>query len=247
MKLFLRLFDHFHRCMSERRSEQLGVVDDRQRGHFNDIMSDMQGASTSALPLASSSTLSNDSRDAHLASFARGVFAIIDAWPAFRIARDERLFYSDAGETRIHLAEELVDAFTSSTSMPTSSELSDFLVRFMDGESGLSLEDASEIAIARDLINLWSTPHGAERDAVLQRLEGYSKQRQVVSYKRVDKEGNALPDGEESDRSDELGDSADDEDEEEGAMDVDEAPTRSKAEPVVDDDGFTLVQRARKR
>jgi pre-rRNA-processing protein TSR2 len=162
-----------------------------------------------------------------LRSFARGVLAVVDAWPAFRIAQDERTIVGDVLETRLHLATEIVDAFADGT-VPPASDLADFLLRFMEGECDLSLEDGSEVSTAKTLLQVWATPHGPDRDALLERLEQHARADRRTYRREV------------ADVSDGGSDASGHGD---NAMDVDSLDQVATAAPVVDEDGFELVQR----
>lgn len=179
--------------------------------------------------------------DAQLGLFARGVVALLSAWPALRIAIEEHWGGNAGGETgvskRSALAEELVDAFY--TSEPDVDALEDFLVEFVEVEFGLMVEDGSEEAIVRDLRTLWtavsSGPVG-QAEAIVAEFQRLAGSRLPGSVTRA-------PGDNDSDDEESAGQDGDE------SMDVDTpavAPA-PKPERVVDDDGFELVQSRSKR
>lgn len=125
------------------------------------------------------STISATPADLALPTFARGVIALLQIWPALRLAvthnwkpaqttNDPEYPPQDAGQKRARLAEELVDAYyssypsssgasSSSSSFPSpdKEDIQDFLLEFFEFEYGVLLEDSSEVQLAQDLEDLW--------------------------------------------------------------------------------------------
>lgn len=166
------------------------------------------------------------------------MIALLQAWPALRIAIQEYMPYDEekGAQKRVRLAEELVDAFYSSPTAagPATDRIEDFLLEFIETEYEIGLEDDSQTAITRDLKTLWSaTVAGgdAHPEAIVAEFERMAARATGNITRQV-----------EEDSDDESG-SDDDEDE---SMAVDTAePAPRRPEPVIDDDGFELVQRKR--
>ena len=179
--------------------------------------------------------------DAQLGLFARGVVALLSAWPALRIAVEEHWGANADGETAVAkrntLAEELVDAFY--TSEPDVDALEDFLVEYVEVEYGLMLEDGSEEAIVRDLRTLWtavSNGPAGQAEAIVAEFQRLAGSRLPGHMTRAPGDNDSDDEGSDGDDGDE-------------SMDVDTAPAAPapKPERVVDDDGFELVQSRSKR
>ncbi|KAH9045793.1 Pre-rRNA-processing protein TSR2-domain-containing protein [Lactarius pseudohatsudake] len=174
--------------------------------------------------------------------FARGVIARLEQWPALRIAVEQGWGGPESRAKQRWLVSELVDAFDGQQQQPTpdAEYVALMLAQVLEDEFGASVEDGSVEAVAADVVALW----GAGEDAVRE----WERKAEGARAKRVDVREEVV-DGDEDDD-----DEGEWEDEEE---DGDEAPQLSRAagdsqqrpskpEPVVDDDGFTLVQKGRR-
>jgi pre-rRNA-processing protein TSR2 len=201
-----------------------------------------------------------------LVLFARGVIARLEHWPALRIAVEQGWGGPSSREKRRWLASEIVDAFSTSTSHNSNSNSNDgdgdgdtsmsmsmstpgadyialMLAQVLEDEFDATFEDGSVEAVAEDIVALW----GAGEDVVGM----WERKAESVRGKKVDvrEEVGSGEDGDEDDDDDEW---EDEESGEEGegvpqlvpaAAEV-QRPTRSK--PVIDQDGFTLVQKGRR-
>lgn len=195
--------------------------------------------------------------------FARGVVAILDIWPALSIAVSEQWGGPESADKRTWMASTIIDEWEQRTSYlpasPSSShlevdpadakdpaldldDLGDLLNQMITDEFDAKIEDGSIDSIANDIIKLWHDillPSGDNTpESLISSLET-----RAASRKKSGVQVSRGADPEEEDGSDESGS----EDEDDDAMDVDEAPRlvpreKEKVEPVVDDDGFTLVQ-----
>ena len=178
--------------------------------------------------------------------FARGVIARLELWPALRIAVEQGWGGPDSHAKRRWLASVLVDAFDyEQQQQPDAEYIALMLAQVLEDEFGASIEDGSVEAVAVDVVKLW----GADEDAVRE----WERKADGARAKRVDVREVVDEDG-----GDDDGDDDEWEDEEEdGEEDEDEAPQLlrtagdpqqrpSKPEPVVDEDGFTLVQKGRR-
>lgn len=194
-----------------------------------------------------------------LVSFARSTLNLLTFWPALRIAVSQGW----GGATgRTHLAEDLVDLFyttaiesSSSTStttaattlVPDQDDIEAVVLHVLSHEFSLTLEDGSEALIARDLVGLWrecihrattAPPYeegmaerfekAAEKALAEDRGRGYAAQREGLSE-------------EESSGSEE------DSDEEMEGVEEEESRAPKREEPVVDEEGFTMVPKKGRR
>jgi pre-rRNA-processing protein TSR2 len=195
--------------------------------------------------------------------FARGVIARLELWPALRIAVEQGWGQGPAGgpssssssrEKRLWLASEIVDAFDNNNdndgdgdSSPARARAPDaeyvalMLAQVLEDEFDATFEDGSVEAVAGDIVKLW----GAGEDVVGM----WERKAEGVRGKKVDVR--------EEVGSDEDGDEDEWEDEESGEEGEEGAPQLlpagaaaevhrpAKPRPIIDEDGFTLVQKGR--
>jgi pre-rRNA-processing protein TSR2 len=168
-----------------------------------------------------------------LVLFARGVIARLAIWPALRIAVTESWGGPGAPEKRKWLASAIVDSFEEEDPVPDVGYVEQMLLQIMADEFDTILEDGSAEDVAKDIVKLWDDSI-AGRQGLMLDLETQAEK--VKGKKLLADEGMA---------SDEEKQWTDDEDDDESG---DEAPkllperTREREEPMVDEDGFTLVK-----
>lgn len=198
--------------------------------------------------------------------FARGVLAVLDLWPALTIAVREEWGGPESADKKVWIASTIIDEFESRASYlpsPSSSspsdiadpatandpplehdDLADLINQMMSDEFESNIEDGSIDAVAADIVRLWrdilQPASGAEPSTVVDALERKAAEVKGKGIQATKGAGLQNENGEED--SDSEWD-----DESEDGMEVDEAPQlapveRERVEPVVDDDGFTLVQ-----
>jgi pre-rRNA-processing protein TSR2 len=198
--------------------------------------------------------------------FARGVLAILDLWPALTIAVREEWGGPESADKKTWIASTIIDEFESRASYipsttssgpsdvadPTTAndpplehdDLADLVNQMMSDEFESNIEDGSIDAVAADIVRLWrdilQPATGALPSTVVDALERKAAEVKGKGIQATKGAGLQNENGEED--SDSEWD-----DESEDGMEVDEAPQlapveRERVEPVVDDDGFTLVQ-----
>jgi pre-rRNA-processing protein TSR2 len=198
--------------------------------------------------------------------FARGVLAILDLWPALNIAVREEWGGPESADKKTWIASTIIDEFESRASyIPSSTssgpsdvadpatandpplehdDLADLVNQMMSDEFESNIEDGSIDAVAADIVRLWrdilQPATGALPSTVVDALERKAAEVKGKGIQATKGAGLQNENGEED--SDSEWD-----DESEDGMEVDEAPQlapveRERVEPVVDDDGFTLVQ-----
>jgi len=192
--------------------------------------------------------------DPALILFARGVIARLELWPALRIALEQG--WGTGGgpssrEKRRWLASEIVDAFVVDNSddsaaaaagvrTPDAEYIGLMLAQVLEDEFDAAFEDGSVEAVAGDIVALW----GAGEDVVGM----WERKAEGVRGKKVDVRVEV--------GSDEDGDEGEGEweDEESGEEGEEEAPQLvpaaevqrpARPRPIIDEDGFTLVQKGR--
>jgi pre-rRNA-processing protein TSR2 len=136
---------------------------------------------------------------------------------------------------------------------PPKDELEDFLVEFLEIEYGVMLEDGSEESVVSDLRLLWAECQ-QRAEGTLPSLQEGNLERWERMAERVRREEGGRPIGTRvggsdpgTDGSDESGDDEPPQRHGDDGMDVDTPQERQPREPVVDDDGFELVQPRRRR
>lgn len=221
--------------------------------------------------MASSSSSAAPTSSPTILLFARGILAILDLWPALTIAVREEWGGPDSRAKKTWIASTLVDLFetrapllppsTSISGVPTIDpssahdppldldDIGDLLSQIMSDEFDANIEDGSIDRVAQNIVELWRhlliPPTGETPESVISGLEQRAREATRGGLKTT-----RGADPEEGDEDDESGSESEDED----GMDVDgdEAPrlvdtSKEKQEPVVDEDGFTLVQKGRRR
>ncbi len=187
------------------------------------------------------STSTGAAPDPSLVLFARGVIARLHLWPALRLAVQESWGGPDAAEKRTWMASVIVDAFdpTESPKPPDVYYIEEMLLQIMADEFTTNLEDESAEGVAKDIMKLWALLGTGEADVL---VKGWEETVQKVKGKKVIHQEEA---GEDSDWDDESDENATEE-----GMEVDEEvpnllpprEERKREEPVVDEEGFTLVK-----
>lgn len=194
--------------------------------------------------------------------FARATIATLDLWPALTIAVREQWGGRDSAEKKTWIASVLIDEFesrSSSTPLPTDDlpldedDIGDLLAQIMSDEFDANVEDGSIEAVAKDLVRVWKGIVAANSQGQEQRLQMEGVVGEMES--RAAKLGTSVQatagPGPEVDSDEESGSGSESEggDDDDDAMDVDEAPqlVPARQEPVVDEDGFELVQKKGRR
>ncbi|RSH85082.1 uncharacterized protein EHS24_006675 [Apiotrichum porosum] len=196
--------------------------------------------------------------------FARGVVALLDLWPALTIAVREQWGGHESADKKTWLASELIDAFESAVvdtpegprlDPSTAAEppldidqLADMLTQVMSDEFEAAIEDGSVDPLATDILRLW-------RDVVAPTQRPAEETVGALERKaaEVSRQGVAATSGggaHEVDENGEEWESDSDDDEDDGVpqlVPAEEQQPREREEPIVDDDGFTLVQKPRRR
>ena len=178
-----------------------------------------------------------------------------------RIAVDSSWGGPESKQKRSWMASELLDVFESSS--PSSSTLSpnsmsnqvdedyieEMILQMMNDEFDCVIEDGSSAEVAEDLFKLWKEAQSGGEEAIEKSMKVWEEKERAIQGKRMQaqeikaekEEGWEGDDGESGDD-----DGEDEEDGSEGGMEVDEPPAlvdrRNKEDPVVDEDGFTLVK-----
>jgi len=198
--------------------------------------------------------------------FARGVVSLLDLWPALTIAVREEWGGPESADKKTWLASEIIDAFETGSVTATPAgpaitdaaaqvadppmdidQLADLLTQVMSDEFEAAIEDGSVEPLAADILRVWKdilTPTARPAEETVAALERKAKEIGRRGVQATSGGGPEVEDGDdwESDSDEEM------EDEDEVPQLVESRPERpERQEPVVDDDGFTLVQKPRRR
>jgi pre-rRNA-processing protein TSR2 len=190
-----------------------------------------------------------------LALFARGTIALFTLWPALRLAVSEQWGGPESAEKRTWMISEVVDYFESclpKTNEPQLSEdhladlvdqddLAEMLEGMISDEFEVDLDDGSADEVAGDVVKLWKKLSKGDK-AMVEELEELVR---TTGGKKVQAQGNGDDDEELDEDGNPIIHSDESSSEEDVEMTSSDAPaqTKEKQEPVVDDDGFTLVQK----
>ncbi|KAK6905432.1 pre-rRNA-processing protein TSR2 [Kwoniella mangroviensis CBS 10435] len=199
--------------------------------------------------------------------FARGTLALLDLWPALTIAVAEQWGGTESAAKKTWLASILIDEFeTRAPLLPIANagdlpvvdpksandppldvdEVADLLHQIMSDEFDANLEDGSIDSVSSDLIKLWKDILGPNPLVLVEALERKAGEMKKMGVNAARGAGGA--------ESQSEGEDSDDHEDEDGDIEMDgqDAPqlvdnqsqqSRERQEPVVDDDGFTLVQK----
>jgi pre-rRNA-processing protein TSR2 len=167
--------------------------------------------------------------------FARGVIARLATWPALRIAVDGGWGGPESVAKRTWLASVIVDAFEEEDPKPDVPYVELTLLQVMEDEFDAVLEDGSAETVAKDLVELWERVKTGN-DSYVKDLESRADR---IKGRQVSVE-EAAADG--SDWEDESGEDSDGSDSDTAPMLVEPESSSAKADPEVDEDGFTVVK-----
>ncbi|KAJ9097705.1 hypothetical protein QFC21_004743 [Naganishia friedmannii] len=202
---------------------------------------------------------------------ARGVISILDLWPALRLALSEKWAGDDSAQRRTDIQSYIIDVFEdaitqdhgsveAASSLQASAsgahplddvidqdELADCLIAAMQEAFEVDLEDGSDETVAKDIIRLWKQLVRGNT-TMLQEVEALatSKAGQKVKASGQDGEQEVDEDGNPVEDDDDDEDMETDDDDEQAPELVDTKANEPK-EPVVDEDGFTLVQKGSRK
>lgn len=191
--------------------------------------------------------------DKAIAYFELAVSLYLWRWPALTLAVSNEWGGPDSSEKRDWLAGTLADMFTTSKSSPPEIEdIEDVATQVLNDEFSVVLEDDSAYDLATAICLAWTDCQDGRFDKIEQLKVHFqnSKPTAPVAKKQQQKTGDETTAGEDSDSSSGTDAELDGEEGEEGgqtagtagAMDLDPAPVPTRQEPVVDEDGFELVQ-----
>ncbi|KAF8607571.1 hypothetical protein BDV93DRAFT_272779 [Ceratobasidium sp. AG-I] len=180
-----------------------------------------------------STSTSSEGRDIVL--FARGVIALLEGWDVLRLAIAEGWGGPESREKRTWLASVVVDQFDTEgqATSPDQDDVADLILQAVADEFEVDVDDGSVERIAESIVKLWA----AEPPVAAQMVAGFETTAQKGSkapVKAVREDGNGDSDWESE---------SEDED---GVPRLLERETQTapkeKPEPVVDEEGFTLVR-----
>jgi pre-rRNA-processing protein TSR2 len=154
-----------------------------------------------------------------------------------RIAVDQGWGGPESAAKRTWFASVIVDAFEEQDPSPDDQYVEDMLLQVMEDEFTANLEDGSAESVAKDIIRLWEDVLAGKQDFVLR----YEQQAEKLKGKAVQVQ-EEVGSGSDWDDDDDDDDDEEDEDSDSAPQLTDPGERRTKNEPEVDEDGFTLVQ-----
>lgn len=177
-----------------------------------------------------------------------------DLWPALKLAVEEEWGGPDSKDKADFLLSTVCDYCDESTPStndseapdpPDQDEIADMLDSYMSHEYNVRLEDGSIEYVAQRLVSLWKIIFLQSQAAANEALQHLEEARAKLRGKKVAAQHEDT-DEEDSDYDEEDEGADQNNENRQDGMDVDEAPSQSR-EPVVDEDGFTLVSSANRR
>lgn len=229
----------------------------------------LRSAPSSILPLEPTElpklTYTMDTPAPEILLFARGVVALLDLWPALTIAVREQWGGIDSADKKTFLASEIVELFdTRADRLPSGAidpknaaeppldqdQIADLLAQVMSDEFEAAVEDDSLDPLAADIVRVWRDIVNA---GAATEEEAKGRGEEVVSAlerkaAEVSRQGVRAQSGGGEVEVDSEGEEWESDDEEAPQLVAAEPrEPRERQEPVVDDDGFTLVQKPRRR
>ena len=169
------------------------------------------------------------------ARFELGVSMMIYRWDALDVAVENNWGGPDSSEKRDWITGVVVDLFKSEKVIDVAS-IEETLLYAMVDEFETNVEDDSALPIAMEIINIYNDCFNVNYNKVEQLyLEWEEKQKTKKAKRVIHVEGD---DDDDNDDQDDDDNEDEDEEMEEAMPDL----VSTKPEPVVDDDGFELVQ-----
>ncbi|KAG8718853.1 hypothetical protein FRC09_012010 [Ceratobasidium sp. 395] len=186
---------------------------------------------------------SSTSQGQDIVLFARGILALLDGWDVLKLAISEGWGGPESYEKRTWLASVIVDEFDTSSNAPPNGtapprtpdldDVADLILQALSDEFDVDVEDGSVERIAESIVKLWAAEPAVATQMVSE-FESSARKGAKARIQAVREEGNGDSDWE-SESADEDGVPKLVE------REIQSAP-KEKQEPVVDEDGFTLVQ-----
>eukprot|EP00892_Ulva_mutabilis_P012337 jgi/Ulvmu1/9476/UM052_0045.1 len=192
-------------------------------------------------------------RSAHRPQFEEGVNLVLKKWTALQLAVENQWGGRDSTEKADDMYNEILEWFYKRKEHYPD-ELEPLLETIILEDFNVQAEDGSPLQVSKALVDLYKQCLAGDF-SLIQRLSAVASGAQQSAGFAVDNDGTAVPMNT-ADGGDSSDDDADDDDE----MDVDEAGPgaaaaqeetaqrqQAPAGPVIDDDGFQMVQRGRRR
>jgi pre-rRNA-processing protein TSR2 len=183
---------------------------------------------------------SSTTQERDIVLFARGVLALLESWDVLRLAISEGWGGPESYAKRTWLASVIVDEFDTSSSTATSpstspdlDDITDLILQALSDEFGVDVDDGSVERIAESTVKLWAAEPTTAAQMVSE-FEAAARKGSKARVQAVREEGNGDSDWESE---------SEDEDGVPRLVETGAQPApKEKQEPVVDEEGFTLVQ-----
>jgi pre-rRNA-processing protein TSR2 len=184
----------------------------------------------------SSTASAHSPPDPRLVLFARGVIALLAVWPVLRLAVQESWGGPQSSQKRTWIASTIVDAFESA---PLDDEqVEDILLDSMAEEFNTEIEDGSSLAVAKRIVSLWQKLADGRSEPIFE-LEASADRLSRCKLEYTREDGN----GDDTWVDEEGSDDGDGDDGESVPALLDPKSLAEPKEPVIDEDGFQLVQK----
>ncbi|KAG5365417.1 Pre-rRNA-processing protein [Yarrowia sp. C11] len=171
--------------------------------------------------------------------FELGVCMVLYNWTDLATAVDNSWGGADSEEKREWLVGNIVELFEESTVLDAL-DIQTRLSQVMEDEFDTVVDDDSDFMTAQLLIQVWMECSQGIFTTVENQYNKYEKSKNTKSTVKVDDQTTG---------GDDSGDEEDDDAPElvEGDVEMDDSTTREKQGPIIDEDGFEVVQRKGRR
>ncbi|KAH8555420.1 Pre-rRNA-processing protein TSR2-domain-containing protein [Umbelopsis sp. PMI_123] len=174
------------------------------------------------------------------AAFTEGLNYVLQSWSALKLAVQQEWGGPDSAEKRDWMAETLIEYFGANAKKLDEFDIEDILVQIMSDEFHTDLEDGSAYAVSKHLVSMFNQCIHGDYSEV-------TKLREKVASRSYQPAGQSANNNEDSDDDDDD-DDENEVDGEDDAMDVEEASAPQEPQgPIIDEDGFELVTKGRRR
>lgn len=163
-------------------------------------------------------------------------------WQALTLAVDNEWGGADSAEKRDWLAGTLADLYSPDKETDVE-DVEDVVVQVMGDEFSVLLEDDSAYELAKAIDASWRDCREGKFDAIEAMKQQFESRPAAVKKQRTDDDDSSSESGTDGEIDAEAGDNDRD------AMEIDARPAEATArrpEPIIDDDGFELVQKGRR-
>jgi pre-rRNA-processing protein TSR2 len=179
--------------------------------------------------------------------FASSLIHLLEIWPTLKLVISHSDHSSSPSTIYQSLATHLISQLLESPPV-TKEELEGFVIEYFSEEFEVALEDESETWLINGVMQLWNEKELSEDQKLETKKieETWNRIQRAGGLKFEVREAEEGGDVDSDEEIDEDGEEWEDEDGMEVETSAPERRERERPEPIVDEDGFTLVQKGRR-